>query len=453
MNAWFVRNVTFPLFQMYVGEHLLDRLQDLEQTQWYPSDHVQELQWRKVKTLLAHCYHNVPYYHEMFEQLGIHPDDVKDLEDFRRLPVLTKPVLRNNLYALLAQDKARPFRKLVSSGSTGLPLQVQISREANSHRLAAQVRGWRWWGWDIGEPSVWLWGTPTAERTTSFHAKLKGVKRRWVDNARHFSVHDLTPESMRDYYQRMCQFQPRLMYGYTSSLYEFARFILEDGLDGSAMGLEAVCTSCEVLYPHQRRVIEEAFACSTFDEYGCCEVGVLAMQCPEGNMHLTSENALVEFLVDGQPAHPGQMARVVVTDLNDYHLPLLRYSLGDVGCYAEGTCACGRGLPLMEISIGRELDMIHLRNGKSLHPHILYLNYEGALLDNVEGYKIIQQALDRFLIQVEAVPGSEGVITREFTALVQERLGQDVRVECQFLPHIPREESGKLRYFVSNIGG
>jgi hypothetical protein len=107
----------------------------------------------------------------------------------------------------------------------------------------------------------------------------------------------------------------------------------------------------------------------------------------------------------------------------------------------------------MEVSIGRELDMIHLRNGKSLHPHILYLNYEGALLNNVEGYKIIQQDLTRFLIQVEAVPGSEGLIAREFTTLVKKRLGEDVLVECQFLSHIPREESGKLRYFISQIGG
>jgi phenylacetate-CoA ligase len=438
---------------MYVGEHLLDRLQELERTQWYAPEDLRELQWRKLERLLAHCYQNVPYYQEMFDEQGVRPEDVQNLDDFRRLPVLTKPILRHNLYALLAQDKARPFRKLVSSGSTGLPLQVQISREANSHRLAAQTRGWRWWGWDIGERSVWLWGTPTAERTQGLKAKLKGIKRRCVDNARHFSVHDLTPASMREYYRRMCEFRPQFMYGYTSSLYAFARFLRDDGLDGRAIGLEAVCTSCEVLYPHQRRMIEEVFGCPSFDEYGCCEVGVMAMQCPEGNMHLISENTLVEFLVDGQPAEPGQMAQVVVTDLNDYHLPLLRYRLGDVGCYVEGTCSCGRGLPLMEVSIGRELDMIHLRNGKSLHPHILYLNYEGALLNNVEGYKIIQQDLTRFLIQVEAVPGSEGLIAREFTTLVKKRLGEDVLVECQFLSHIPREESGKLRYFISQIGG
>jgi len=409
-----------------------------------------DLQWKKLKQLLAHCYDNVPYYHALFDELAMKPEDIKDMDDFRRLPILTKQEIRRNLPQMVAQDKRRPFTTRKTSGSTGVPVAFQISRAANSYRLAAQARGRRWWGCDVGERNAWLWGTAPLWGP-GYLPKLRRLKRRLTENIIDFSVHDLNPQSMRNYYHRMWRFKPRFLYGWTSALYTLARFINEDGLDGHALGLEGVCQTAEVLYPHQREMIEAVFGCPVISEYGCTEVCTIAFQCPESGMHLTSENVLVEFVKDGKPVEPGQMASIIVTHLNEYRMPLIRYAVGDVGCYSARSCPCGRGLPLMELSIGREVGLIRLKNGRTLHPDVMTLHYNSTLSENVRQYKIVQRSLSHFFIQIEAEPGSESLVTDGFSTLIRNRIGEDVTMELEFVEHIPREESGKLRYFVAEV--
>lgn len=445
MHPWIVRHLTFPLYRRVIGERALACLKELEQTQWYSLSQLRDLQLRKLKGLLAHCYDNVPYYRALFDELAIKPEDIKGMDDFRRLPFLTKHELRHNLPQILAQDRGRPFIRERTSGSSGIPTEVQIDRLTSAYHFAAQARGRRWWGWDIGEKNVWLWGS-----LGPWH-EVRRFKRRLADNTILFSVYDLGPRSMRDYYQRMRHFKPRFMYGFTSALYALAKFVKEDGLDGRALGLKGVCTTSEILYPHQREMIETAFGCPVINEYGCTEVGIIAFQCPEGGMHLSSENILVEFIRDGKPAQPGQMASIVVTDLNNRRMPLVRYRTGDVGCYSARLCPCGRGLPLMEVSVGREVDLIRLRNGKVLHPETLTLPHDSLLFEKIRQYKIFQRSLSLFFIQIEAEPGSESLVTNGFSRFVRDKLGEEVAVEFEFVECIPRERSGKLRYFVSEL--
>ena len=446
MHPWVVRNITFPLYRRIIGERVLDCLQELERTQWHSPSQLQDLQWRKLRELLAHCYDNVPYYHALFDRLAIKPENVKDMDDFRRLPLLTKRELRHNRPQMVAQDRRRPFVTDRTSGSSGMPTEVQIDRLASAYHFAAQARGRRWWGWDVGERHAWLVGSLGPMHT------VRRLKRRLVDNTILFSVYDLNPQSMRNYYDQMRRSKVRFLYGFTSAAYAWAGLLKEDGLDGLVLGLKGVCTTSEVLYPHQREMIEAVFGCPVVNEYGCCEVGLIAFQCPEGGMHLASENILVEFVKNGKPAEPGQMASIVVTDLDNYRMPLVRYCVGDVGSYSVQLCPCGRGLPLMEVSIGREWDLIRLEDGRTLHPDILHLSHGNSILfENIRQYKVFQRSLSHFFIQIEAKPGSESLVTDAFSTFVRDKLGEAITVDFEFVEQIPREKSGKLRYFVSEV--
>ena len=168
-------------------------------------------------------------------------------------------------------------------------------------------------------------------------------------------------------------------------------------------------------------------------------------------MHLNSENILVEFVEDGKPAEAGQLASSVVTDLTNYRMPLVRYCNMDMGSYSTDSCLCGRGLPLMEISIGREVDLIRLKGGRILHPEILTLPHSSALFKDVRQYKIHQRSLRHFFIQVEVEPGSKSQVVDAFSRFVRDQLGEDITLEFETVDHIPREKSGKLRYFVSEV--
>jgi phenylacetate-CoA ligase len=447
MHPWIVRHITFPLYRRIIGERVLDCLQDLERTQWYSPFQLRDLQWAKLKRLLIYCYDNVPYYRAVFDKLDIKPEDVKDMDDFRRLPLLSKGKLRRNRTQMLAKGGTHRYVTDRTSGSSGIPTEVQISRLASAYHFAAQVRGRGWWGWNIGAAHAWLWGSLGTMQS------LRKLKRHFADNTTLFlSVYDLGPESVTRYFRQMRRHRVQFVYGFSSALYALARGIKECNLDGQALGLKGVCSTSEVLYPYQRQMMEKLFGCPVMNEYGCVEVGIIAFECPEGGMHLCSENVLVEFVKDGEPANPGQTASIIVTDLMNYRMPLIRYRVGDVGRHSADVCFCGRGLPLMEVSIGREWDLIRLEDGRILHPDILHLPHDNSVLfEKVRQYKVHQRSLSHFSIQIEAEPDSESLLRDAFSEFVRDKLGESISIEIEYVERIPREKSGKLRYFVSDI--
>lgn len=451
MNPWLVRHVTFPLFQRWIGENVEECLQELERTQWYSAAQLEELQWQRLKSLVAHCYAHVPYYRAMFDALGAAPDDIKDMDDFRRLPLLTKQDLHGKRRELEAHDEPRRCVEVRSSGSTGIPTRLNISRAANSYRWAAKARARRWWGWQIYDHTVMLMRVPTPRNLFDSQAMGKLLKRKFVDNVMLLNVFDLSRTRIREYYRRMQQARPKYMYALTSGAYTLARFMQEEGLDGAALGLRGICVTSEVLYPHQRETIGGAFGCPVIDEYGSTEVGDIACECPEGNMHLNADLLFVEFIKDGCPAAPGELATVVVTPLMDRCTPLLRYCLGDIAVHKAQQCTCGRGLPAIEISVGRESDVIYLQDGRVLHDLVITGHHERAIYESVQQYRVYQKSLSHFHVLVAAKPGTEQVARVHFEELLHRNIGPDVTISFEFVDEVPREASGKMRYFVSEL--
>ena len=153
MYPWVVRNITFPLYRRIIGEKVVDCLQELDRTQWYSPSQLQALQWRKLERLLAHCYNNVPHYRALFDKLDMKPEDIKDMDDFRKLPLLTKRELRRDMPPMVAQDRRRRYVTDRTSGSSGIPTEVQIDRQASAYHFAAQARGRRWWAVAVPAPA------------------------------------------------------------------------------------------------------------------------------------------------------------------------------------------------------------------------------------------------------------------------------------------------------------
>jgi len=432
-----VRYAIYPLLQAREGSHVGEVLRELERSQWYAPEQLREMQWTKLRGLLAHAAVRVPYYRALFRDLGVRPEDFRRLEDLSGLPVLPKEVVRDRSREFIAEG-AGPLIPRVTSGATGIPLRVYIDRGSRDWLLAAVRRGRSWWGLDVGDRYARL--------TTSSPPRRERLRKALL-NERSLSGVELSDAAMERLYRRLARFHPACLRGNPHMLARFAQFVATRPPQERRLRPRVVFCSAETLYPHQRALLQQTFHCPVVNQYGSNENGLLAVECPAGRMHIVAENVLLEF----RPLNGGAvgMSELIVTDLNNRAMPLLRYALGDLGAPTAERCPCGRGLPLLDLKAGRTGDFVVLPGGRYLDHAVLCAIFEEPSAGRVRQYRIIQETVDRFTVQLEAEPGEKvaGAIQRGFRRVLSSR----AHVDVQFVAALPRDRSGKLRLFVSRV--
>ena len=172
----------------------------------------------------------------------------------------------------------------------------------------------------------------------------------------------ITEDGLRDFHARLKTFRPKVLLGYANSLKLLAQYLKSHGL--AAYQPRSIVSTAEVLGPEDRALIEDVFGCRVFNRYGCREVSVIASECAEhAGMHIMAEGLCVEVVRGGRYAPPGEAGAVLITDLLNLAMPLIRYRIGDVAASQAGPCSCGRGLPRLEGLQGRVTDFLVARTG------------------------------------------------------------------------------------------
>ncbi len=270
-----------------------------------------------------------------------------------------------------------------------------------------------------------------------------------------FSAFDIRQHSLKKIWKKICHFKPHIIYGYPSAIFALAEYIKNNNLTSPKLGIKVIMITAESSSTDQRRLIEEVFGCKTANEYGCSETGGFVYECPEGNWHISSELTFIEFLDQkGKPVSPGERGEIFLTHLRNLYMPLIRYRVGDIGGPLAGKCDCGRNLPLMEVSVAKESDIIHLANGESyMSGDLLYINKSvmKAYPSSILRFRVTQKSIDSF--EIEVVPGAGQVEKAEhlFEQLMKKQLGKKIQIHFKRVTSVERELSGKLRYFISEV--
>ena len=437
------RAVVLPAIEWLRSEPISKCLRELNRTQWYSGDQLRALQWEKLRILIDHCYRNVPFYRRRFDDMGLRPGDIRTLEDYAKLPPLTKDEVRFNQTDLSDQTTRRRVEHCRSGGTLGIPLTLVRDSLASAYARAAELRGFGWFGIRKGDKQVRIWGVPLDPK-----AARRERRKDFLLNRIRLSTFDLAPESVRAYFETMRRFKGRYIYGIPSVLFTICRIMKDLGLDGKVLRVDFVVCTSETLYPHQRASIQETFGCRVIDEYGCSEIGLIALECPEGGMHLSMENILVEFAERGAgPEH----AEILLTNLNSFSMPLLRYAVGDTGQLLNRRCPCGRQLDIMSFDAGRVLSVLMAADGHFIAGSVFcYIAFDiikkhGGIKD----FRVVQKARDAMEITLVKDATFRNEILEMFTGRVREKFGPAMRIEYRFVPEIPPEKSGK-RLFVSS---
>lgn len=437
------RRVLFPLYEGGLRRRgTLGYLAAYERDQWLAPEQLRALQWERLQRLLLHCERHVPWYRRRWRELGITAADIRGLEDYARLPVLTKADIRAHAEEFRADGWHDRVLYKATGGSTGEPLRFGYTRESNDRRTAVMWRGYGWAGARMGRRTLFLWGGAVGAPHP-----LKQLKERLYHAAfarRMLNSFHMTDANLGEYADAIDAYRPEVIVGYVGPLVRLAQWLLETGRRVARP--VSVLGAAEALHGFQRTLIEQAFGCPAYNTYGCREVMLIASECEHRQgLHVNADHLVVEL----HGATGGRPGEVLLTDLSNYGMPLLRYANGDLASPGADACPCGRGLPLLSRVEGRVLDAIRTPDG-----HLLPGEFFPHMLKDVPGLKrfqLVQRRLDRLelsLVCDEAFDGSSLAYIRHEVAKV---VGERVALECRIVDEIPLTPSGKLRVTVSAL--
>ncbi|MCP5214425.1 MAG: phenylacetate--CoA ligase family protein [Pseudomonadales bacterium] len=435
----------FPLHECLKGHTTVADMRSLEQSQWWSKDEILALQSQRLQKLIRSVNQNVPYYAELLESQNIDPAEIKSAEDLKKLPFLNKALIRANSDKLRARN-AKHLSRFNTGGSSGEPLIFYIGKERVSRDVAAKWRATRWWDVDLGDKEIVLWGSPIELGTQDYVRLIRDKLLR----TRLLPAFEMSEAKIDSFIQEIKKVKPQMLFGYPSAFSLIAKRAKDTNILLNGLGTKVVFVTSERLYDHQRELLENTFGCPIANGYGGRDAGFIAHQCPQGNMHITAEDIIVE-IVDpaGNVLPPGNSGEIVTTHLATQDYPFIRYRTGDIGVLEERNCSCGRGLPILKEIQGRSTDFIVAADGTLMHG--LALIYILRDIQSVLEFKIIQESKQLTRVQLVVNSNFSEFDEKQIISGFKKRLGDGVNIVIERVDKIAAEASGKMRYVVSRI--
>jgi phenylacetate-CoA ligase len=416
-------------------------LNELEINQWLDKEQLLVYQTQKSLSTLYYAVENVPYYESLFKTHGWNIRDFQNLEDIKKLPVLTKNFIRTNGKMLLAKRNREIKSTIYTSGTTGSPLKLRQSLNAVILEHAHRWRQLHWAGFSKTQRQAWIRGDKIVPISCS---KPPFWRMDYSDNMLMLSSFHLSEQNAKFYIEELEHFNPVLIRSYPSSILFLAKYLESKNSTYAGTNLKCIVTSSETLTEDSKKLIETRMNCRVFDWYGSAERVAAIGTCEHGKYHLLSDYGLCELLPKGNNGY-----EIVATGFENKVMPLIRYQIGDTIIIDphQKDCLCGRSFPLIHRILGREDAYIKTPSGRRLGrlDHI----FKG--LNFIVEAQIVQDRLDEITIFI--VP-TEKFSSHERQLLIKSAthyLGEEIKVTINLVPNILRTKNGKFKSVICNI--
>ena len=437
------RHLVLPLIAAKRRSKVFQYLRQLERSQWDSPEVVRARQLTAVQAQLRHAFATVPYYRRAWAAAGVHPDDVTSLDDLRHFPVLTKADIRAHAAELFSEAyRGRTVRTKTTSGSTGVPLAIKLDEPGAQWKSACTIRADQWSGYRLGQRVAKVWGNPEYR-----HFGLRGrITNALVDRAIYLDTIGLTEGRIKAFAADLRRHKPGLLFGHAHSLYLLACALKKGGIDD--IRPNGIVSTAMPLHDYQRKVIEDVFGVPATNRYGCEEVSLIACQCEKSQgMHVAAESVYTEI----QPRAGAQdSGPLLLTDLSNFAMPLIRYKVGDVVTMSGKPCSCGRGLPCLETVEGRDADYVVTPTGALISGISLTENF-AVLIRGAAQVQLIQETVTHLRVRMVTDDRFTDASRAQVAKLVADTFGPTVRHDLELVDAIPQEPSGKYRFCVSKV--
>jgi phenylacetate-CoA ligase len=432
------------------GNKIPNYLKQIKKYEFLGREKNAELINRKLEALLLHAYNNVPYYHRILDNCGVIKDNKVNLDNFSRIPVLTKEIIRHEGKNLYSNDyKKRKSYENTSGGSTGEPVRFIQDVEYDQWNIATKLYFNLMLGKDVGAPEIKFWGSD--RDIIEGNLTLKDRLINFLYNRKFFNSYQLNTEKIRELINLNNRFKPAAYWSYMESALELSNFLAAYKVNFYPPRI--VISTIGPLTDEVRKKIESAMKCKVYNQYGSREVGAIACQCREQKgLHTFPWWNYVEILdKNHKPVEAGQQGDVFITTLHNFSMPLIRYELGDVAVAGQYQCPCGRSTFQLQTVLGRTLGYFKKSDGSLAHSHFIVQTL--FFRDWIKSFQVIQDAIDHILIRLElrevAKPPKEDLddIVRKTKIL----MGQNCAVDFEFTDHINKSASGKNVYTICKV--
>jgi len=441
---------TMPVHKWLIRKDARRFYFELQRMQYFSREQIDEIQLIRLSKLLKHANLTVPYYRKRFHQAKFNPSKMSSLEGLKSIPTLSKDDVRRNLYFDLfsSRHNKRRMLKISTSGSTGEPFVIYADKFQLEVRFATTLRALEWTGWRFGDKQLRLWHQKIGMSNKQY---IQEKIDAWFMRRKFIPAFEVSPETLTNFVRTIERTSPILIDGYAESLNFLAEYLKAH--KNAELQPKAVMSSAQILPQQTRSLIEHTLNTRVYDKYGSREFSGIAYECREspGNHHVMDESYIVEILIDGREASPGEVGEVVITDLNNYSTPLIRYRIGDLAMAVEQRkCSCGRSLKLIGAIQGRTQAIVVCADGTWI-PGTFFAHFFKDYDHIIRHFQIVQNAQGSFLFNY--VPGEQFNETDFETMLINLRqtIGNETVISMKQVDSIPLISTGKRSPVVSNL--
>ena len=408
---------------------------------WSRSD-IERYQLEAIQRLVARASTQTTGYRSLFDNAGVGPGDIATLADVRRLPYVTKEMLRDSLAAYTATTEGCDY--VTTGGSTGIPFGMYRTPRAFARELASKAHQYERRGWQEGDPQLVLRGLPI---DTPDHTAL-------VDdlNELRCSSYHLVPDTMDGYVAAARAYEPLWLRCYPSAGCLFARHVLETGQ--SIPSLRGILCASENLLPEQESLLRAAFGVPVFSHYGHYELAALAGFCEHtSRYHVLPQYGYVELIgTDGLPVTTaGGVGEIVATSFLMDATLFVRYRTRDLAVYSADHCeSCHRPHQVWERVEGRLQEFVLSATGRLIS--MTAMNMHTPVFDPLRQFQFYQASPGE--VEFRYVPRAEGVEAPALDAMrtaLGHKLGADIRLSFRQVDDLPPTVRGKRRFLIQDL--
>ena len=439
LSAVLVKSLGYPFWLRRDGRvQALREHARLTQSQYFDATRIQELKLVRLKALLEHAAKNCSYYHRIFQEHSFNVNSFSGIADLERIPRLSKQTLVNCIEDMVAENIPRTMlHRSQSGGSSGRQTPFYRNNDCLPPKLAAEWRFQNWMGWSFGEWLGLIWpASQDIDPEPTWRSKFRNATFQRVEVLHAAS---LSESSMKQFAEALEGKKIKFIKGFSNAIYRFALFC--QTLPQPPTLKSILCTG-EALTPEQRKLFEQVFGAKVFNLYSSRETANMAAECGTGKgLHIADENVHIEVVPDEATESDGA-GTILVTDLLNYGMPLIRYEIGDRGSLINGSGPCGRGLSRVDAVIGRGTDLLVSTSGALVHGASL-VHYVLALGTDIGQVQFIQRQFGHVTVRLtESFRGCDDKLVH-LESTLRKLLGDDIVIEREFVREIVPASSGK----------
>lgn len=435
----YIRRYLAPYLTTFFGRNRFVYLNEIRKVGYFNKNQIQSIQRKKIIKVLGIIKHEIPFYKDYFSKITFNYKE-NPYQTLETLPILNKIHFINN-FKKMKVEKTHNCHIGQTGGSTGIRMKYLFDNYLLEMTYAGMMRSLEWGGWNPGEPIAMLWGGLQEFKNKKFSTEnIKGfiTGRHWI------KTYEINDQKINEWLNHISKYNINYLYGYASVINRIADYIKDKNI--KKLKIKAIFTTAETLFQNYRNNIETVFQCKVYNQYGSREITNIASECNCGNLHLLSDMIYAEFQ---REKFNTQLNRIILTNLNNFKMPFVRYDLEDFVEPIHSNCSCGINFPVIKIQEGRVNDFFKMPSGKLIYP-----SYFIHLLDNhkdVLSFQFIQKDLNEVTLNYTSKNNTEDTSLCDIEKKVADELQWNLKIKLNLVDEIFIPKSGKHRFVICKI--